>query len=116
MLKAATATKLICQLEVSWGITLILKSLQKQLQRRHRQQGLKIDSFSQRSDSHFIAFSVNRKQCAGVIFGSPGTVCVHYCLAILSSVYTVFSLRFEGPIISVVRWLLTHSIVHTSHE
>ena len=36
------------------------------------------------SDGHFIASSVNRKQCAGVIFGTPGAVYLCYSLAALS--------------------------------
>ena len=44
VLKAATATKTDCELEGSWGIVSMLKSLQKQLQRRHRQRCLKIDT------------------------------------------------------------------------
>ena len=42
--KAASTTKIYCKLGRSWGIVLMLKSLQKQLQRRHKQQCLKIDT------------------------------------------------------------------------
>ena len=42
VLKAATATKTDCQFEGSWGIVSMLKSLQKQLQTRHRQRCLEI--------------------------------------------------------------------------
>ena len=45
--KAATAMKTDCQLEGSWGIVSMLKSLQTQLQRRHRQWCLKIDTLIQ---------------------------------------------------------------------
>ena len=48
----------------------------------------RIDFFS---DSHFITTSVNRKQRVGVIFGTPGTANLRYSLAVLPSVYTVFS-------------------------
>ena len=44
VLKAATATKTDCQFEGYWGIVSILKSLQKQLQRRRRQRCLEIDT------------------------------------------------------------------------
>ena len=44
VLKAATATKTDCQLKGSWGIVSMLKPLQKQPQRRHRQRCLKIDT------------------------------------------------------------------------
>ena len=44
VLKAATAMKTHCKLEVSWGVGSMLKSLQKQLQRRHRQLCLKMDT------------------------------------------------------------------------
>ena len=57
-------------MEGSWGIIHMLKSLQTQLQRRHRQRCLKIDTFIQGlifPDSHFIASRINRKQCSGVI-------------------------------------------------
>ena len=46
--KAATATKIYCGLGRSWGIVSMLKSLQKQLQRRHKQQCLKIDTLFRR--------------------------------------------------------------------
>ena len=44
VLKAATTMKTDCQFEGSWGIISMLKSFQKQLQRRHRQQCLKTDT------------------------------------------------------------------------
>ena len=44
VLKAATTTKTDCVFEGSWGIVSMLKSLQKQLQRRHRQRCLEIDT------------------------------------------------------------------------
>ena len=46
--KAATMTKTDCKLEGSWGIVLMLKSLQKQLQRRHRQWCLKMSTLIRR--------------------------------------------------------------------
>ena len=39
------ATKIYCELGRSWGIVSMLKSLQKQLQRRHKQQCLKTYTF-----------------------------------------------------------------------
>jgi len=71
----ATKTKTDLELEGSWGISM-LKYLQKQLQRRYRQWHLKIDTFILTLiffDGHFIASRVNSKQCANVIFGTPGT-------------------------------------------
>ena len=41
IVKTATVTRTDCELEGSWGIILMLKSIQKQLQRRHRQQCVK---------------------------------------------------------------------------
>ena len=49
-----------------------------------------IDFFS---DSHFIASSINKKQCVGVKFATPGTTYLRYSLAVSLSVYAVFSLR-----------------------
>ena len=46
--------------------------------------------------SHFIASSINRNQCAGVIFGTPGIVYLHYSPAVLLSVYAVFCLRLSA--------------------
>ena len=77
----------------------MLKSLQKQLQRRHRQWCLEIDTLFQLlmfSDGRFIASSVKRKQCVGTIFGTPGTTYLHYNLVVSSSVYSVFSLRIRA--------------------
>ena len=42
--------------------------------------------------SHIIASSVNKKQGAGVIFGTPGTTYLSYSLAV-RRVFTLFSLR-----------------------
>ena len=72
----STATKIYCKLERSWGIISMLKSLQKQLQRRHKQRCLKIDTLLRSmmfSDGRFDASGANSKQYAGVIFGTPGT-------------------------------------------
>ena len=41
IVKTATVTRTDCELKGSWGIILMLKSIQKQLQRRHRQQCVK---------------------------------------------------------------------------
>ena len=38
-------------------------------------------------DGYFIAPSINRKQCMSVIFGTPGTMYLHYSLAVSPSVY-----------------------------
>ena len=64
-----------CKLEGSWRIVLIPKSVLKQLQRRHRQQCLKIDTKDCFVESHF---SVNRKQCAGIIFAGM-FMCPYLC-------------------------------------
>ena len=94
--KAATATKIYCELGRSWGIVSMLKSLQKQLQRRHKQQCLKIHTlFRCFSDGHFTASSANRKQCAGVIFGTPGTTYLSYSLVVSPNVYAVFPPRLS---------------------
>lgn len=58
VLKVATAMKIDRGLQGSWSI-LSMYALQKQLQRRHRQWHLKIDTFTRGLDGHF---SVNRKQ------------------------------------------------------
>ena len=96
--KAATATKIYCELGRSWGIVSMLKSLQKQLQRRHNNSVWKYIHFSEYwcfSDGHFIASSANRKQCAGVIFGTPGTTYFSYSLVVSPSVYAVFPPRLS---------------------
>ena len=85
--------KNLLQIGGTWGIVLMLKSLQKQLQRKHKQRYLKIDTLLRRLmflDSHFNASSTNRNQCAGVIFGTPGTAYLHYSLAVSPNVYAVF--------------------------
>ena len=78
-----------------WGIVSMLKSLQKQLQRRHKQLCLKIDTLLRRlmfPDGHFNASSANRRQCASIIFGTPGTVYLCYSLR-YHRMFTQFSLR-----------------------
>jgi len=50
---------------------------------------LSIDFFQ--TIDHFNASSVNRKQCAGIIFGAPSITYLRYCLAVSPSVYIVFS-------------------------
>ena len=44
---------------------------------------------------HFIASSANRKQCAGVIFGTPGTTYLSYSLVVSQNVYAVFPPRLS---------------------
>ena len=73
------------QIGGSWGIVSMLKPLQKQLQRRHKHQCLKIDTLIRRLNGHFIASSVNRQQCAGVIFAF-----LHYSPAVFPNYYAVF--------------------------
>ena len=48
-------------------------------------------AFSCRKAFAFRQNPLNRKQCTGVIFGTPGTAYLCYSLAVLLSVYTVFS-------------------------
>ena len=75
------------------GIISMLKSLQIQLQRRHKQQCLKIDTLLWRlmfPDGHFNASSANRRQYAGAIFGTPGTAYLCYSFAVSPNVYAVF--------------------------
>ena len=82
----------------SWGIVSMLKSLQKQLQRRHKQQCLKIHTLFRILmffGRPFIASSANRKQCAGVIFGTPGTTYLSYSLVVSPNVYAVFPPRLS---------------------
>jgi len=84
----------------SWGIVSTLKSLQKQLQRRHKQRYLKIRRYTSPKidvflNGHFNASSTNRRQCAGVIFGTPGTAYPCYSLAVSPNVYTVFPPRLS---------------------
>ena len=43
----------------------------------------KIDVFS---DGHFNAYSDNGRQCVGIIFGTPGTACLRYSLAVSPNV------------------------------
>ena len=43
-------------------------------------------------DARIGKTTVNREQCVGVIFCTPGTVYLHYSLAVSQSVYAVFSL------------------------
>ena len=54
-------------------------------------------------DSHYNASSANRKQCAGIIFGTPGTVYLRYSLVVLPNVLRSFPSVFERPSIPVVR-------------
>ena len=84
----------------SWGIVLILKSLHAKAASEkaqttvseNRSTSPKIDVFS---DGHFNASSANRKQCVGVIFGTPGAVYHRYSLAVSPNVYAVFPLRLS---------------------
>ena len=76
-----------------WGIISMLKYLQKQLQRQHKQQCLKIDTLLRRlmfPDGYFNASSANRRQCAGISFGTPGTAYLCYSFAVSPNVYAVF--------------------------
>ena len=77
----------------------MLKSFQKQLQGRHRQRYLETDTFIRGliffEDGHFIGSSMNRKQCAGVVFGALGTAYLHYSQMVSLSVYTIFSLQMR---------------------
>ena len=76
----------------------MLKSLQKELQRRHKQWCLKIDTLLQRLmffGRPFNASSANRKQCVGVIIGTPGTTYLRYSLAVSPNVYAVFPPRLS---------------------
>ena len=101
--KAATAMTIYCEFGRgggSWGIVSTLKSLQKQLQRRHKQRYLKIRRYTSPKidvflNGHFNASSTNRRQCAGVIFGTPGTAYLCYSLAVSPNVYTVFPPRLS---------------------
>ena len=70
VLKAATVLKTDCQFEGSWGIVSMLKPLQEQLQRRHRQRCLKIDILI--GLLMFFGRSFYRFQC------QQETVCRHH--------------------------------------
>ena len=64
------------EMEGSCDIVLILKSVEKRLQARQRQQSesrcidMRIDL-----DGHFIASGVKGKHILGIIFSTPGTAC-----------------------------------------
>ena len=42
---------------------------------------------------HFNVYSANGRQCAGVIFGTPGTAYLRYSLAVYRRIFTQFSLH-----------------------
>ena len=93
--EASSLLRNIANLGESWGIVSMLKALQKQLQRSHQQQCLKIDTLLRRfmffGRGHFIASTANRKQRAGVILvHHAGTTCLRYSLAVPLNVYAVF--------------------------
>ena len=80
---------------------------QKELQGRHKQRCLKIDTLLVDwcfSDGHFNASNANRRQCAGVIFATPGTTYLLYSLAVSPNVYAVFP-----PRLSIRVYLLSHN-------
>jgi len=42
------------------------------------------------ANGNLIASSINRNQCAGVIFGIPGTMYLYYRLTVSPSAYSVY--------------------------
>ena len=95
--KAATATKLYYEFERPWDIISMLKSLQKQLQRRHKQRCLKIRRYTSPKIDVFLnghlmllAPTGNDVQVSFLVHQVPRTsaTVLQYC-----RMFTQFSLR-----------------------
>ena len=67
LIQATTTPNINCQMKGPWDVVSLLKSLKKQLQRRHRRWCLKEDPGLILLGGYFITFTINRKQCAGII-------------------------------------------------
>ena len=100
MFKAAT--KIYCEFERSWGIILMLKSLQKQLQRRYKQRCLKIDTLlrilmffmpiltliAPTGDNARASFLVHQVLCTSTTVWWYRQMFTHFSLRVRASEYT----------------------------
>ena len=101
VLKVATAMKTFCELGRSWGIVSMLKSLQKQLQRRRRQQYLKvIRGLFFRTD--ILSLLVSTGNNARVSFLVHQVLRTSTTVLRYRRVFTHFLSAFECPVIPVV--------------